>query len=467
MARTQRLKTGVALTSLAALLLGGISSCGPDQGRAMGDFYDIGSKSQATTKKCGADRYKGPQGMDVSSWQGSFTFTGKGLAFAIARVSDGTGSPDSQFAANWKKMKSAGLVRGAYQFFEPAQNATAQANMVVQAVGKLGAGDLPCTLDFEKTGGQSASTIVSKIKTWMSVVEAGTGKKPMIYTTGSFWESSTGNNSSFSKNPLWVAHWGSTCPNIATSWSNWTLWQYCDGQSQYCSNANGVDRDVFNGTLADLQKFAGGNGSLTPYYGATFVKQSWPYANTAMQMKPGETVAASITFTNSGTKAWDSNTRLGTTKPKDRASVFADSSWLDDHRAAGVTGTVAPGGNYTFKFNFHAPQKTGDYYEYFGLLEEGVAWFGDAGQGGPANNVIEAWIHVAGTPVSGTGGSGAGGSSAGGSSAGAAGSHETTHTLGSGDNGGCGCHLGESAPANDGAPVLLLLGLGWLIRRRY
>ena len=189
-------------------------------------------------------------------------------------------------------------------------------------------------------------------------------------------------------------------------------------------------------------------------------------------------------------------TRLGTTKPKDRASAFADSSWLNDHRAAGVTGTVAPGGSYTFKFNFHAPLKTGDYYEYFGLLEEGVAWFGDTGQGGPPNDQIEAWIHVAGTPVSsggagGTGAGGAGGSAgsvgtdggsaggsagsigtdggggfSGGGAAGAAGSSETTHTVGSGDNGGCGCHLGGSAPANDGAPVLLLLGLGWLVRRR-
>ncbi len=494
MLRTPRLKTGLVLTSFAALLAG-VAGCGAGDGHAMGDYYDIGRKSEATTKKCGADRYNGPQGMDVSSWQGSFTFTGKGLAFAIARVSDGTQYPDPQFASNWSKMKAAGLVRGAYQFFEPAQDATAQANMVVKAVGKLGAGDLPCTLDFEKTGGQSASTIVSKIKTWMSVVEAGTGKKGMIYTTGSFWESNTGNNSGFSQNPLWVAHWGTTCPNIPTTWSNWTFWQYCDGQSQYCSNATGVDRDVFNGTLAQLKAFAGGSGTVTPFYGASYVNQSWPLASTALQMQPNQTIASYITLKNTGTAAWDSNTRLGTTNPRDRASAFSDSSWINDHRAAGVSGTVAPGGTYKFQFNLHAPMQTGDYHEYFNLVEEGKAWFSDAGQGGPPDKQIQAWIHVSGTPVGtgGTGGAGGAGGAAGaagaagsssggtagtpgtggsgafpgGGTAGAAGSTESSHTLSGGnDSGGCGCRLADSNPSESGAPLLLLLGLGWIVRRR-
>ena len=305
MTRMQPLKTGVVLASLAMLLGVGFVGCGADEGRAMGDYYEIGTTSQASTSKCGAGKYTGPQGMDVSSWQGSFTFTGKGLAFGIARISDGTGSMDSQFASNWKKMKAAGLIRGAYQFFEPGQDATAQANIVVKAVGKLGAGDLPCTLDFEKATSLSAATLVSKIKTWMSVVQQGTGKKPMIYTTAYYWESKTNKNTTFGSYPLWVANWGPTCPTIPAGWSNWTFWQYCDGQSKYCSNATGVDRDVFNGTAAGLKTFAGGTGSVTPYYGATFVKQSFPYASTALNMKPNETIAASIKFKNSGTKAWD------------------------------------------------------------------------------------------------------------------------------------------------------------------
>ncbi len=499
MTYTQRFKTGLVLASLTALVAASVAGCGDYDGETAGAGYDaVGQKSESLTYKCGVNKYNGPQGADVSYYQGNFNWSGKGLKFGYARISDGapnTGFKDPDFDANWKNMKANGILRGAYQFFRPGQNATDQANyMVTKVGGKLGAGDMPCMIDVEATDGKSASTIVSKMKTWMSIVESGTGKKPIIYTGAYFWSGNVGNSGAFSSYPLWIAAYGPSCPSIPTVWSNWTFWQYCDGQTKYCSNGSGFDRDVYNGTLSALQKFAGGSGSVTPYYGATYVNQSWPMASTALNMKPGQTIAASIKFKNTGTANWDSKTRLGTTKPKDRASVFADSSWLNDHRAAGVTGTVAPGGSYTFKFNFHAPLKTGDYYEYFGLVEEGVAWFGDAGQGGPANNVIEAWIHVAGTPVSsggaggsGAGGSGAGGSSAGGSSAGGtgglgaagsgafagaggaagSGSNEATHTVGSGNNGGCGCHVGESEPGNSPAmPVLLLLGLGWMIRRR-
>ncbi|MGZ3428151.1 MAG: hypothetical protein ACXVCV_15960, partial [Polyangia bacterium] len=36
----------------------------------------------------------------------------------------------------------------------------------------------------------------------------------------------------------------------------------------------------------------------------------------------------------------------------------------------------------------------GQYHEFFGVVQEGVAWFSDAGQGGPADNDIEAWINL-------------------------------------------------------------------------
>ncbi|MGH7329635.1 MAG: phage tail tip lysozyme, partial [Polyangiaceae bacterium] len=124
-------------------------------------------------------------------------------------------------------------------------------------------------------------------------------------------------------------------------------------------------------------------------FAAGYVSQSWPLATTAMKMKAGQVVAASITLKNNGTHAWDSKTKLGTTEPRDRASDFADSTWLSASRPAGVTGSVAPGGTFKFEFNFKAPDKPGTYDEFFGVVEEGVAWFSDPGQGGPVDNQIE------------------------------------------------------------------------------
>lgn len=118
-------------------------------------------------------------------------------------------------------------------------------------------------------------------------------------------------------------------------------------------------------------------------------------------MKTGQTVAADITLKNSGTKTWDANTRLGTTQPRDRSSAFADGGWLGPNRAARVAGTVPPGGTWKFAFNFHAPPTPGSYHEFFSLVQEGVAWFSDPGQGGPADNQIEAWIEVTAPDYSG------------------------------------------------------------------
>jgi MYXO-CTERM domain-containing protein len=129
------------------------------------------------------------------------------------------------------------------------------------------------------------------------------------------------------------------------------------------------------------------------YYGASFVSQSFPLATTTMMMTEGDVVPSYIELKNTGTKSWDSHTRIGTTQPRDRVSVFADSSWVADNRPAQVTGTVAPGQTYKFTFNL-AATKAGTYDEFFGVVEEGVNWFSDSGQGGPPDNDLEVKILV-------------------------------------------------------------------------
>ena len=160
----------------------------------------------------------------------------------------------------------------------------------------------------------------------------------------------------------------------------------------------------------------------TPDWSASFVSQSWPYASApAMTVKCGGDVAAKIVLKNTGAKAWTTATKLGTTEPRDRTSIFAGSDWLSGSRAA-TSGAVAVGANGTFSFSFHGPTGTacvpGMYKEYFGVVQESVAWFSDNGQGGPPDNQIEALIDlVPGDPTpagadmgdNGGGGGGSGG----------------------------------------------------------
>ena len=98
----------------------------------------VGTSDEAVTKVCGAPTNGPVQGYDVSYYQGSFNWAAakaNGVDFGFARISDGLGFIDPKFGPNWASMKSAGVLRGAYQFFEPGQDATAQANLVVQTLG--------------------------------------------------------------------------------------------------------------------------------------------------------------------------------------------------------------------------------------------------------------------------------------------------------------------------------------------
>jgi hypothetical protein len=160
------------------------------------------------------------------------------------------------------------------------------------------------------------------------------------------------------------------------------------------------------GTCDQTNRLAYAKAALAAYgaipYGATYVSQSFPLATTTLKMKAGEVIPSYITLKNSGTLPWNSSTRLGTTQPRDRVSVFADSSWVSPSRASEVSGTVAPGGTFKFEFNLKAPTKVGTYDEFFGVVQEGVAWFGDPGQGGPADSNIEVKIQV--LPADGTDG---------------------------------------------------------------
>lgn len=208
------------------------------------------------------------QGVDVSSFQGAVdwpTVKAGGISFAYVRLGDGDTFIDPMFATNWSAMKAAGLIRGAYQTFEPAQSPVSQANLVVSTVGLLGVGDLPVVADMELTGGESAATIAARLETWVTAVGAGTGKTPVIYTADGYWNGSVG-STAFGTFPLWVADWGVACPTLPDGWSNWAMWQYSD--SGTVSGITGaVDVDEFNGNLAALQQFSGTAGIATPAIG--------------------------------------------------------------------------------------------------------------------------------------------------------------------------------------------------------
>jgi len=199
------------------------------------------------------------EGIDVSSWQGEIDWGGvarAGIRYAIVRISDGT-YRDRYFAANWEGARGAGLIRGAYQFFEPDVDPDVQADIVIAAVGRLGPGDLPVTIDVEAPSpGVSARDYTARIHRWVDRVTAGTGRAPIVYTGRYYWDPYVA-SSDFAGLPLWHAQYTSAaCPNINDRWSDWAFWQYTSTGSVAGIGGN-VDRDRWNGTYEQLQSLAG------------------------------------------------------------------------------------------------------------------------------------------------------------------------------------------------------------------
>lgn len=238
----------------AALLV----ACAPDASEET-------SSTESAVTVCAVDAGTLSQGIDVSHYSGTIDWTqvkAAGIDFAFAKATEGTTFVDPTFATNWDAMKSAGVIRGAYHFFHPELDPTDQANFVVATVGTLSATDFPIVLDMETNGGESESTVVANALTFLSVVEAATGRTPIIYTSNRVITTVSGSSPLFASYALWDAEYGVACPVIPAPWTTWSIWQ-TDGTGTVDGVPSGdtVDLDTFNGTLADLQTFISGASS--------------------------------------------------------------------------------------------------------------------------------------------------------------------------------------------------------------
>jgi len=210
-------------------------------------------------KVCGVE--DNVRGIDVSYWQATIDWdivvAETDIAFGVARVSDGTQKVDPKFEENWHEMKRVGLIRGAYQFFRPNQDAFDQAELFINLVEQAGGmedEDMPPTLDVEITGGMSKEEILNRISIWIDHVIANTGRYPIIYTSSSFWDSTKLGNE-FADFPLWVAHYtGAQCPWAPDAWNHWEFWQYT-GSGTLPGIYRPVDINIYNGGLLDLRDF--------------------------------------------------------------------------------------------------------------------------------------------------------------------------------------------------------------------
>jgi lysozyme len=196
------------------------------------------------------------QGLDVSHFQGTVDWpqvAQAGYAFAFIKATDGITFVDPMFAENWAAAKAAGLLRGAYHFFEADDDPQQQAANYLKTVS-LGPGDLPPVLDVESSSTSSevpTATIIDSIAAWLQAVAQATGRTPILYTNRTYWDSL--GTEQFSGYPLWLAEYGVTSPTLPQGWTNWAFWQFSQS-GEISGIATSVDLNLFQGSLQDLQR---------------------------------------------------------------------------------------------------------------------------------------------------------------------------------------------------------------------
>lgn len=200
-------------------------------------------------------------GIDVSHWQGAINWPAvkaAGKRYVFIKASEGTTYVDTSFTANWRGAKDAGLLRGAYHFFRPLQDAMRQADLFCRTVS-LEATDLPPVLDLEVNENLTAAKVIQRTEVWCREVQNRTGRRPILYSgiyfLNTFFQVPSGGPPAWSKDlVLWIANYlgpAATQPYMPKGWSKWTFWQH-SASGKVNGISGNVDLDWFNGTPAEL-----------------------------------------------------------------------------------------------------------------------------------------------------------------------------------------------------------------------
>jgi lysozyme len=253
------MRAAITVTFGLALL----AACATEPGPVDEDSSELTACSGATV-----------EGVDISGAQGAIDWTavrGAGVEWAAIKATQGTYNTQSTFAANWQHARAAGVIRGAYHFFDPTEDGAAQARHFLEVVGPLAEDDLPPLLDLEcpdgnarclgftgGTGKAPAAAIRQRVLDFMTTVEQATGKRPVIYTFNAYFSSNGVATAGFERWPLWIAYpVDGGCFRFPPPWTEARFWQW-SWSGSVPGIAGKVDRDRFLGTRAELLAFARG-----------------------------------------------------------------------------------------------------------------------------------------------------------------------------------------------------------------
>jgi GH25 family lysozyme M1 (1,4-beta-N-acetylmuramidase) len=198
------------------------------------------------------------KGIDVSHHNGAIDFANVLKAkqrFVFIKATQDTSFVDEDFTSNVARARAAGMLVGAYHFFDYSLDGTAQADHFVDRLEAAGGilDALPPVVDVEcwQPSGPSTHVVTeARLRDFVIRVYERTGRLPIVYTSSFMWSEVTGGSDAFADLPLWAACWGcESPPTLAAPWEEWLFWQTGIGRIK---DVGRLDANVFNGSEEDL-----------------------------------------------------------------------------------------------------------------------------------------------------------------------------------------------------------------------
>ena len=196
------------------------------------------------------------KGIDVSVHNGSVEWAkvkAAGIDYAFCKTSEGGDWEDSTWtSARVTAMRKAGVQVGVYHYLRPRRDRSGAEEMKffmkqAQSAGWGKEGDLRPVIDFEENGDLSGGKVLAYLSSAVDELKAITGKTPIIYTGGPFWDANTNSYSNNFGCPLWLAAYV-TNPDkyLPAAWNHagWAIWQHTDRGPVSGVSTDNVDQNI-------------------------------------------------------------------------------------------------------------------------------------------------------------------------------------------------------------------------------
>jgi len=215
------------------------------------DPVDFAGRPPSRYPVHGIDTARFQTGMD---WN---TARRNGVNFAFIKATEGGDLLDLEFKNHWRGAARAGVARGAYHFYYFCTSPDVQAKWFIHNVPR--GNMLPPVLDMEwnpfspscATMRPPATEVRAQMHTWLRIVTAHYGRKPIIYTTPKFYREN--DLARMNGWEFWLRATAKT-PSEVYPGERWTFWQY--SSTGLIDGIEGeVDLNVFAGNRADWQQW--------------------------------------------------------------------------------------------------------------------------------------------------------------------------------------------------------------------